>query len=161
MLNPFLFRLTTFLVLGRWLIRHRGTELTLLPQFLSIKIKRHRYGDEQDGDAAKQSPCVLNAHAVKHLTREEGEASGGHRAEEGVGGDGRGGTDRNVSWEIGRSGDELMRKMIGHLQHQIRIDNVIEELDEDCQDTESGEQPRKRRHDPVYTSGVSSPAEPE
>ena len=48
-----------------------------------------------------------------------------------------------------------------YLQHEIGVDNVVEQLNEDGQKAEASEQSRKRRRDPVDGLLVARPSEPE
>ena len=47
-----------------------------------------------------------------------------------------------------------------HLQRDIRIDDVVEALQEDAEDPESSQNPRRRWNDPVNGSCVPCPPEP-
>jgi hypothetical protein len=48
----------------------------------------------------------------------------------------------------------------GHSQHEIRIDDVVEALQEDAEDAESSQNSRCRWNDPVNGSCEPCPSEP-
>lgn len=76
------------LLLGR---DHGGGEAGLLAELLAKQVEANGDGNAQGGEAAEQRGGPLDAEAVEHLAREQGEAGGGDGAEKGVGGNGGGG----------------------------------------------------------------------
>jgi hypothetical protein len=48
----------------------------------------------------------------------------------------------------------------GHLQHEIRIDDVVEALQKDAEDAQSSQNSRSRGSDPVNGSCKPCPPEP-
>lgn len=98
------------------------------------KPKRNRYHNETQTPQQRSRP--LYTEIVKHLPGKQREAAADNGAEDRVGGeDGRG---------------EL----------EIRVDEVVEALQEDAEDAEADEEAGSRRCHPVDGGCVACPAEP-
>lgn len=107
------------------------------PDLAAVQVEDDGDGDEHGGDAAQDRRGVVDAEAVEHVGREEREAGAAEGPQERVARDGRG------------------------REHEVRVDEVVERLQEDGHQPEARQDARRRRHDPVHVVPVAAPAEPE
>lgn len=127
------------------------------PQPLPIQIEDNRDRHQSRRNTPQQRRSPLNAHIIEHLPRKQREARCQHRPTERICRDGRGRT-------------ELVRKKKrshlvegGHcdLQHEIRINQIIKQLDEHNQQPEAREEATERRRNPRHVGREARPSEPE
>jgi hypothetical protein len=87
---------------------------------------------------------------IEHLSGKERE-SGSHKGpKESVCSNCGGSTVLKISLSMYQSHGKARGKARGkNLQHEIRVNYVVEELDEDSEQTKAGEQTRQRRNDPM------------
>jgi hypothetical protein len=80
---------------------------------------------------------IENRLTLEHVGREERKPGTAKRSQEGVARDGRG------------------------REHEVRVDEVVEGLQEDGHEPKAREKARKRGNDPVHRVAIARPAEPE
>lgn len=114
-----------------------GSKRTLLSQLSTSQIEPHRHGYRNSSNTSQQGGSPIDSHTIEHLPRKKREACTTQRSQERVRSNGRGS------------------------KHEIRIDEVVERLQEYGHDAEAGQEARKCRHDPVDGGIVACPAEPE
>ena len=112
--------------------------MALPPDLLPIQQKRYRQGHQHQCHTSQQRRGPLDTHPVEHVGCEKREYGAETGAEEGVGGDS------------------------GGREHQVGVDDIVEQGKEDAEDTEAREEAGERGHDPVdFVAFEPGPAEPE
>jgi hypothetical protein len=130
-------------------------KFALLPYPTTIDIEGHRNGHQHCRNAAEQSAGPVDAHRIEHVLGKEWKSCTGERTEEGVCRDGRGSAAATCQPEL----DATVEK--SHLQHQICIHDIVECLQEDGQQTKTGQDARKGWYNPMDIGPVPRPSEPE
>lgn len=107
--------------------------LASLANLGTVSIEDERNGRKHNGDAAEKGGSVLDSHTFEHLASKERETSTTERSKECVACDGRSG------------------------KHEVRVDEVVESLEEDGHETEAGEETTQGGNNPVDVVCESSP----
>lgn len=126
------------------ILRHCGRERAPRPDPRTVLVENDGDGNKSEGNEAEERARPVDAERSEHVRGEEGEDGAGEGAKESVGCDGGGGAFEAVS-------SRALRCLGGrsYLQHEIRIDEVIERLQEDCEQAETRQEARERGNDPM------------
>lgn len=103
---------------------------------LAVQVEDDGDGDHDGREAAEQGTRPLDTEVIEHLVTEEREAGAEEGSEQRVGGDAR------------------------RREHQVRVDQVVEALQEDAQDAESRQHAAQGWRHPVDRFREACPAEP-
>jgi hypothetical protein len=107
--------------------------LASLANLGTVSVEDERNGRKHNGDAAEKGGSILDSHTVEHLASKERETSTAERSKECVACDGRSG------------------------EHEVRVDEVVESLEEDRHEAETGEEATQSGNNPVDIVSESSP----
>jgi len=133
LLTPRTLLVPLLILLNIW----RRCKLALRPNLLAIQIKENRHRRQHNRHTPNKRAGPLYTHPVEHLCREQRKDTAKNGPHKRIRCDRRGG------------------------KHQVRIDNVVQQRQENTEDAEARKQAAQDGHNPGYVAAVACPAEPE
>lgn len=128
------------------------SQLALLSQPRTIYSKKHRDRNHGSSYTSKQRPGPLNTEILHHLPREERKRTAQSGTQDCIGGNRR------------RSPNQLARGIqldSSDLQCGIAVNNIVEALQEDTEDSKSCQHARCNGRHPVDSVCIPAPSKPE